>query len=162
MCQELRDALDRGISRAEFSSMFRRFEAGGVAQADMLACLETLRAGRVEATENRLLRVMDVASGYCAPHLGVWSRSIRSFADSGTNLFGAIRTRPAWRRRRRILALVRQHHPGHMPIRPHQDRAYPLKSRPGATQRHHNGIDPLDRFPDGDKTPRAECRIYTV
>jgi hypothetical protein len=68
----VKDALKRQAGLAEFREILREHRDLGLTRQDACDALEGLRGGMDESTEDRVLEVLDVASGFCAPHLRVW------------------------------------------------------------------------------------------
>ena len=64
-------ALQRNAPLDDFVAILRQFRDGGITADSALAALESLRAG-AGSTEDRILEIMDIVSGFCAPHLRVW------------------------------------------------------------------------------------------
>ena len=75
MSDSLKKAIDAALQRSapldDFAAILRQFRDGGTTADSALATLESLRAG-AGSTEDRILEIMDIVSGFCAPHLRVW------------------------------------------------------------------------------------------
>ena len=74
--EELKHRLDRAISASkDLDFMFkilREYKLSGGTQLDAVDTLEYMRQGASEDYEERLLEIMDFASGFCAPQKKVW------------------------------------------------------------------------------------------
>lgn len=77
----LRPALDAGFARSldaaagleELRGWLRRYRDDGVDAAAMTRHLQGLRAACADGpSEDRLLELLDLSSGFCAPHLRIW------------------------------------------------------------------------------------------
>ena len=68
----IRDALARGDDLTDYLPILREFRDRGLPRTDALDILQALRAEANEAVEDRILEVMDLVSGYCAPQCRVW------------------------------------------------------------------------------------------
>lgn len=68
----IRAALARDAALADFMPLLREYRGLGLAQEEALQVLESLRGNSGSATEDRILEVMDVVAGWCAPHNRVW------------------------------------------------------------------------------------------
>jgi hypothetical protein len=66
------DALARRAPLEDYVRILREYKAEGLTQEAALATLEGLRAGLSDEDEDRILEVMDFASGFCAPRFRVW------------------------------------------------------------------------------------------
>jgi hypothetical protein len=77
MSDSLTEAIDAALQRSapldEFVAILRHFRDGGTTADSAYAALESLRAS-AGATEDRILEIMDIVSGFCAPHLRVWGK----------------------------------------------------------------------------------------
>lgn len=69
----IKDALARHASLDEFLDILRKQRDAGLAQQSAYDALEELRAEADEQTEDRVLEIMDIVSGFCAPHLRIWN-----------------------------------------------------------------------------------------
>lgn len=57
----------------ELHQLLEEFRDQGGSSEDALAVLKRLRAeANDERIEDRILELMDVATGYCPPHLRIW------------------------------------------------------------------------------------------
>ncbi len=70
--QAIEAALQRKVSFVAFVPILEEFRDKGMNAASALAVLGSLRAGADEPTEDLILEVMDIVSGFCSPHLRVW------------------------------------------------------------------------------------------
>lgn len=68
----MRGALQRGDGLADYLPILLEFRRRGLSRADALDVLEALRTDADDAVEDRILEVMDIVFGNCAPHNRVW------------------------------------------------------------------------------------------
>ena len=68
----LREAVERGAPLEEIVGILRMWRERGLTAEDASKALELLREGADEQLEDRILEVMDIASGFCRPELRVW------------------------------------------------------------------------------------------
>ena len=71
------DDLKRRIDGAivagkDVVDVLREFKSNGGTQKDALDTLKSVREKASEQYEDRVLEVMDIASGFCAPHSKIW------------------------------------------------------------------------------------------
>ena len=66
------NALQRGAPLDHFVAILIEFRDKGMSADSALSTLRLLRADAGEEVEDRILEIMDIASGYCAPDLRVW------------------------------------------------------------------------------------------
>lgn len=71
-------ALARGESLAEIATLLRRLRDRGLSQSAAYDAVEALRVGAGDMEEDRLLEVLDIVSGFCAPGLGRSMASCRA------------------------------------------------------------------------------------
>lgn len=72
LAEAIAQALARGASLAEIAALLRRLRDIGLSQAAVYEAVEASRAGAEDREEDRLLEVLDIVSGFCAPGLRVW------------------------------------------------------------------------------------------
>jgi hypothetical protein len=73
LLQALQTVTHQRSSMEEVVTILSNFKNSGGAQAEALDILEQLRAESPdEATEDYILEMMDIATGFCAPRLRVW------------------------------------------------------------------------------------------
>jgi hypothetical protein len=70
---ELEEAVAARTPLRLIAGLLRRFRDAGITRDEVQVALEAMRE-RVtdEATEDRILEVLDVVSGFCSPELDVW------------------------------------------------------------------------------------------
>jgi hypothetical protein len=73
--KDIEDALKREASMEEVVSILRDYQDQGMTAKSAAEALETLRVGADERTEDRLLEILDIVTGFCRPHLRVWNKS---------------------------------------------------------------------------------------
>jgi hypothetical protein len=70
----LQEIISAGAPLAHVVSTLREYRDQGASRREVYTALEALREkARVDETEDRILEVMDIVSGFCSPHLTVWS-----------------------------------------------------------------------------------------
>jgi hypothetical protein len=57
----------------ELVDILREHKNWGLARQEAYEALDSLRGGASDQLEDRILEVMDVVSGFCAPHYRVWA-----------------------------------------------------------------------------------------
>ncbi|KAB2899945.1 MAG: hypothetical protein F9K40_09790 [Kofleriaceae bacterium] len=67
------ELLGRGAALTEYLPVLRQFRDRGLSASAAYAALERMRVGADEPTEDRILDLLDIASGYCGPGLRVWT-----------------------------------------------------------------------------------------
>jgi hypothetical protein len=67
------EALLREASMDELIGILREYRDKGLSAQAALEVLQSLRARADESTEDRVLEIMDIVAGFCAPHVRVWS-----------------------------------------------------------------------------------------
>ena len=73
LSEELESAITSGHSLGQIDSLLRDLRDAGVSRHEAREALETLRARALdEATEDRILEVMDIVSGFCNSEISVW------------------------------------------------------------------------------------------
>jgi hypothetical protein len=73
LSEDLEAAITTGHSLRQIVATLRVYRDAGVSRREVLDALETLRAHvQDEATEDRILEVMDTASGFCSVENTVW------------------------------------------------------------------------------------------
>lgn len=65
-------ALERGDSLDALRAILVHHERNGLPQCAAYDALHALRARLTGRDEDRLLELMDIVAGFCAPHLRVW------------------------------------------------------------------------------------------
>lgn len=68
----IREAVERGAPLEETVGILRMWCERGLTAEDASRALGRLREGVDERFEDRVLEIMDVASGFCRPELRVW------------------------------------------------------------------------------------------
>lgn len=72
---EIGAAIERGASLEEIVGILRKFRDQGTTAKAATEVLEAMRAGADERTEDRLLEILDVVTGFCRPEYRVWDES---------------------------------------------------------------------------------------
>jgi hypothetical protein len=72
MVDEVVAALERGESLETLRALLVRYRASGLSQRAAYDALHALRSRLTGRDEDRLLELMDIVAGFCAPHLRVW------------------------------------------------------------------------------------------
>ena len=73
LSQELEAAISAGLPLPQIVSTLREYRRSGVTRHEVQLALESLRArARDEATEDRILEVLDIVTGFCPPEKTVW------------------------------------------------------------------------------------------
>ena len=70
--REVAEALQREPATDGAEQVLRKWRAKGLTAETALLALESLRAGADEATDDRILELMDIVAGFCAPHRRIW------------------------------------------------------------------------------------------
>ncbi|MCL4664554.1 hypothetical protein L0Z14_26960 [Burkholderia multivorans] len=70
--QELRDALDKSAKLDVLRTILVKYRDKGFSQNSVNELLATMRNGVAEDVEDRILEIMDIVSGFCAPNMRVW------------------------------------------------------------------------------------------
>jgi len=71
---DLRAALDARAGLLTLHAILLRYKASGVTAEQVESLLQELRgATQDEALEDAILDALDMVTGWCAPHLRVWS-----------------------------------------------------------------------------------------
>ncbi|MBF5010424.1 hypothetical protein [Burkholderia pseudomultivorans] len=70
--QELRDALDKCAKLDVLRTILVKYRDKGFSQNSVNELLATMRNGVAEDVEDRILEIMDIVSGFCAPNTRVW------------------------------------------------------------------------------------------
>jgi hypothetical protein len=69
----LQGAIRARIPLAQIAVTLREYRQQGVTRQQVQSALEALRnSAPDEETEDRILEVMDIVSGFCSPQLTVW------------------------------------------------------------------------------------------
>jgi hypothetical protein len=73
LSQELEAAISAELPLRQMVSTLREFRCSGVTRHEVQLALESLRArARDEATEDRILEVLDIVTGFCPRESTVW------------------------------------------------------------------------------------------
>jgi hypothetical protein len=73
LLEELEGMISAGIPLREIVSTLREYRRSCVTRREVQSALEALRGqARDEATEDRILEVMDIVSGFCPRESTVW------------------------------------------------------------------------------------------
>jgi len=73
LSQELEAAISAELPLQQIISTLREYRRSGVTRGEVRLALESLRArARDEATEDRILEVLDIVSGFCPREKTVW------------------------------------------------------------------------------------------
>ena len=67
-------AIRREAGLEEIAELLRDCRDAGLPQRDVCSALEDLRYRVGPAMEDRVLEALDVATGFCPPHLRVWNK----------------------------------------------------------------------------------------
>lgn len=70
--QELRDALDKSAKLDVFRTILVKYREKGFSPESVNELLAAMRNGVAEDVEDRILEIMDIVSGFCAPNMRVW------------------------------------------------------------------------------------------
>jgi hypothetical protein len=71
--EELEAAISAGMALRQLIPTLREYRRSGVTRQEVQLALEALRdQARDEATEDRILEVMDIVSGFCTRENTVW------------------------------------------------------------------------------------------
>jgi hypothetical protein len=71
--EQLLRLLPAEIPLERVAQELRAMKAQGVQQSEVKHALESLRAtGERESEEDRILEILDLVSGFCAPRLRIW------------------------------------------------------------------------------------------
>lgn len=70
--QAVRNALASGCSLEEGVALLGEYKEKGVTREQVRAWLQELRAEADESSEDKILELLDVVTGFCAPRLRVW------------------------------------------------------------------------------------------
>lgn len=65
----IRESLLNGADLGAFILILREYRDKGLSADAALEVLQSLRAGAEEVTEDRILEIMDMAGGFCSPHV---------------------------------------------------------------------------------------------
>lgn len=71
----IRDAIESDASLTEIAALLREWRDRGLSSEVAASVLEELRVKLDIDDEDRVLEVLDLVTGFCAPHLRVWERS---------------------------------------------------------------------------------------
>ena len=71
----IRDAIRSDASLPEVAALLREWRDRGLSSEAAASVLEKLRVQFDVDHEDRVLEVLDLVTGYCAPHLRIWERS---------------------------------------------------------------------------------------
>ena len=69
---ELRYALSRQDAMAVMRNILVKYRDRGFGQKSVYELLNSMRKDADEDLEDRILELMDIASGFCSPHMRVW------------------------------------------------------------------------------------------
>jgi hypothetical protein len=77
MSDSLKEAIGAALQKKsasldDFVAILRQFRDRGMTADSAYAALESLRGAGADSTEDLILEIMDIVSGFCAPHLRVW------------------------------------------------------------------------------------------
>jgi len=67
------DALEREVSLDEFRDILIQFRGKGMSADSAYDVLESMRSGKDEPREDKILDVTDIVTGFCGPHYRVLS-----------------------------------------------------------------------------------------
>ncbi|MBH9665167.1 MULTISPECIES: hypothetical protein [Burkholderia] len=70
--QELRDALDKSAKLDVLRTILVKYRDKGFSQNSVNELLAKMRNRVAEDVEDRILEIMDIVSGFCAPNMRVW------------------------------------------------------------------------------------------
>lgn len=70
--RELRDALEESANLDMLRAILVKYREKGFSPDSVNELLGTLRSGVTEDIEDRILELMDIVSGFCAPIMRVW------------------------------------------------------------------------------------------
>ncbi|WP_241303113.1 hypothetical protein [Burkholderia stabilis] len=70
--RELRDALEKSEKLDVIRTILVRYRDKGFSQNSVNELLAAMRNGVAEDVEDRILEIMDIVSGFCAPNMRVW------------------------------------------------------------------------------------------
>ncbi|MCO7224748.1 hypothetical protein [Pleionea sp. CnH1-48] len=65
-------AIRGNLDLAGMSLILKKYEQSGGSQSDAIDTLESMRVGLEEEYEDKLLEMLDVASGFCNSKFKVW------------------------------------------------------------------------------------------
>jgi hypothetical protein len=72
--EELEATIRSDSPLEDIVALLRCYKAQGVTRDEVYSFLDSLRAtGPDEATDDRILEVADLVSGFCSPHMKVWN-----------------------------------------------------------------------------------------
>lgn len=71
-------ALERGALLEELRAILCEYRDTGLSQQEAYATLNALRLGAGAQLDDRILEVMDVVVGFCAPHYRVWAGHMKT------------------------------------------------------------------------------------
>jgi hypothetical protein len=69
---ELRQALIEGVEIPLMRNILVRYRERDFPPQAVYELLDSMRVGAGEDIEDRILELMDIASGFCSPHMRVW------------------------------------------------------------------------------------------
>jgi hypothetical protein len=73
LLEELEGVISAQVPLRQIVSTFREYRHQGVTRQEVQSALESLRGrARDEATEDRILEIMDIVSGFCPRETTVW------------------------------------------------------------------------------------------
>ena len=73
LLEELEAAISSGVPLRQIIATLRDYHRSGVTRHEVQVVLEELRnQARDEATEDRILEVLDIVSGFCSRENSVW------------------------------------------------------------------------------------------
>lgn len=70
--QELRDAVDKSAKLDVLRTILVKYRDKGFSQNSVNELLAKMRNRVAEDVEDRILEIMDIVSGFCAPNMRVW------------------------------------------------------------------------------------------
>ncbi|RQS02232.1 hypothetical protein DIE07_34670 [Burkholderia sp. Bp9002] len=70
--RELRDALETSANLNVLRTILVKYREKGFSQESVGELLGAMRSGVAEDMEDRILELMDIVSGFCAPNMRVW------------------------------------------------------------------------------------------
>lgn len=77
MSKEFTEAILRALSQRvpfeQIVAVLQEHRDEGLTQQSAYEALEAMRTGLDDDTEDRVLEIMDIVSGFCAPHHRVWT-----------------------------------------------------------------------------------------
>jgi anthranilate phosphoribosyltransferase len=69
---ELRSALEGDCDFNLLRAILMKYREKGFSSESVYEFLGTMRSGVAESTDDRILELMDIVSGFCSPGMRVW------------------------------------------------------------------------------------------